>query len=192
MPYKGGVQLLPETQRRPTLASYTSGNGMFWTGIAIGVGVFVFWAILGSYGRSLNDQINTLDGQLSAQEKSRDRATEQLLLNAQQQSQIMGGLLKSKIYWSQALTAMESMAQSSITLDTIDGSTTTGTIKIAGNARDYATVARQIQAYAQGSGITDVDISNVKANESGGVDFSGTLTIDPRMLQYGATITPKP
>jgi hypothetical protein len=40
MPYRGGVQLLPENQRRVTLSSYTTGNTTFYVGVALIAALF--------------------------------------------------------------------------------------------------------------------------------------------------------
>ncbi len=182
MPYQGGVQLLPETQRRPTLASYTKQNTYFWWGIAIGAFVLVGYAVLSQYAGNLNDQIAKLDGQLDQTEASRDKTAEATLLNAQQQSRTMKTLLASKAYWTQALSAMQQMMQSSVTLTLLSASETKGTIDFSATADSYAAVAHQLAAFAAGKGIKDVSLNSVKTSPQGGVQFQGTLTIDPKLL----------
>jgi hypothetical protein len=178
MPYKGGVQLLPETQRRPTLASYASGNGYFWFGIAVGVIVIVASAIFSSYAANLQARIDELDGQLQANENSRDKAQEKVLLDAQKQSRSMRALLSSKLYWSQALDRMEQMARSSVALTSLNASAAKGTIAFRARADSYASVARQIKAFTEGTGVKDVTVQNIKTTPEGSVEFDGTLTID--------------
>ena len=194
MPYKGGVQLLPETERRPTLSSYTSGNGYFWTGISIGIGVIIIGAILGGYAANLNDKIATLDGQLDQNERSRDRTNEQTLLDAQRQAKLMRSLLNSKVYWSQALNQMDRMMQSSVTLTRLEGSATKGVIDFSATAPDYASVARQLAAFTAGTGISDIMVNSVKTDPSGLVEFDGKLTIDTAALlnKKQAKTTPTP
>lgn len=181
MPYKGGVQLLPETERRPTLASYTSGNRYFWTGVVIGVFVLVVFAILSGYASSLNDQIAKLDGQLDQTEAQRDKTSEQALLDAQQQSRTMKTVLGSKAYWSQALAQMELMMQSSVTLTSLDASATKGTIGFTATAGSFSSVAKQLAAFAAGTGISDISLNSVRSTQ-GGVEFQGVLTIDTKKL----------
>lgn len=174
---------MPETARRPTLGSYTSGNGYFWTGVTFAIVVIVLYAILSGYTASLNDQVASLDGQLDQSEKSRDKQVEQLLMDAQKQSSVMRSLLSGKIYWSQALSTMEQMTQSSVTFTRLVGSVTDGTIKFSATAPDYATVARQIAAFSSGPGIRDVSIDSVKTDvATGDVVFDGALLIDTRAM----------
>jgi hypothetical protein len=184
MPYQGGVQLLPETQRRPTLASYTSGNRYFWTGIVLSLAVMVAYAVLSQYAANLNGQIASLDGQLDQTEASRNKTQEQTLLNAQQQTRIMKSLLGSKSYWTMALSRMEDMMQSSVTLSGLNADAVKGTIDFSATADSYAAVAHQLAAFAAGTGVLDVTLNSVKTAPQGGVQFNGTLTIDTKTLLH--------
>jgi hypothetical protein len=178
MPYKGGVQLLPETQRRPTFRSYTSGNSLFYGAIVIGLGTLIVSAILGSYKANLLDKINKVDGQISTSEQSRNKNQEQQLIAAAKQSSIMKQLLVGKLYWSQALRRMEQITQSSITFTSMKADTAHGTITFKAEADNYASVARQIAAFVAATGIEDIMVNSIKATPQGRVEFSGVLTID--------------
>lgn len=182
MPYKGGVQLLPETQRRPTLGSYTSGNGIFWLGIGIGVAVLVVSAIFSSYATNLESRIDELDGQLQATEDARNKEQEKALLDAQKQSRTMRTLLAGKIYWTQALRNMEQMMQSSVSLVSMEASATKGVIAFRATADSYASVAKQLKAFVQGTGVTDISVKSVQTNTDGTVDFDGELIIDTKAM----------
>lgn len=182
MPYKGGVQLLPETQRRPTLASYTSGNGYFWFGVVLGAFVLVAGAILGGYAANLEDRIAALDGQLTATEEARNKEQERILLDVQKQSRIMRQLLAAKLYWSQAFAGIEQMTQSSVRLTRLDGSASKGTIGFRAVADNYAAVARQLKAFTDGTGVNDLSVKTIKAAPQGGVEFDGELLIDVKKL----------
>jgi hypothetical protein len=190
MPYKGGVQLLPETQRRPTLSSYTSGNSFFWAGVVLGIGIVVIGATLGSYGASIVATLNTQIGQFKTLEATRNKDQEQRLIAVSRQSKVMRQLLSSKVYWSQALAAMERMTQSNVKFDQLGASLDKSAIAFHGTADTYATVARQIAAFVDGTGITDVSITSVRSTSDGGVEFDGKLLIDTTKLLTKATPTP--
>ncbi len=182
MPYKGGVQLLQETQRRPTLASYTSGNSYFYAGVIIGIVVIVVGAILGSYKANLNDQIATLDGQLKASEDSRNKDQEKELANLAKQSGIMKSMLSSKLYWTQAFGYLEKMIQPEVHMTTLEADVAKGTITFQATTSTYSSVARQIAAFTSGTGVADVAVDSVKTTAKGDVEFIGHLTIDPKTL----------
>jgi cell division protein FtsL len=182
MPYKGGVQLLHETQRRPTLASYTSGNGYFYAGVVIGIVVIVVGAILGSYKANLNDQIAKLDGQLKLSEDSRNKDQEKQLMDLAKQSRIAKSMLASKIYWSQAFGYLEKMIQPEVQLKTLEADVAKGTITFQASTPTFSSVARQIAAFTDGTGISDVAVDSVKATPKGDVEFTGHLIIDQKTL----------
>jgi len=182
MPYKGGVQLLPETQRRPTLASYTSGNSYFYTGVVIGIAVIIVGAILGSYKANLKDRVDALDGQLQTSEDSRNKDHERALLDISKQSRIMRTLLDSKIYWSQALGYIERMMQSGVQMQSIDADVAKGVINFRASAPTYAMVAKQLAAFVGGTGIDDISVKSIETNPQGAIDFTGELQIDTKAL----------
>jgi hypothetical protein len=189
MPYKGGVQLLPETQRRPTLASYTSGNSFFYGAVVLGAVIVVVSAILGGYKANLRDKISALDGTMATSEKARNKDQEQQLLAASKQSSIIGDLLKSKLYWTQALARMEQMTQSSVSLTSLQADASHGTIAFRATTDSYASVARQIAAFVAATGIQDISVASIKTTPQGKVEFDGTLTIDAKALLNQQTST---
>lgn len=182
---------MPETERRPTLASYTSGNSYFYTAVGLAVSMLIISATLGGYKASLRQQIGRLDAQLDASEQQRDKAHEQELIAASKQSRIMRQLLAGKWYWSQALERMEQMTQASVTLTQLGASATKGTITFRATADGYAAVARQLAAFVAATGVKDVSLRTVKTNPQGVVEFDGELSIDARAL-IGKQPTPTP
>ena len=169
---------MPETQRRPSLVSYTSGNRFFWVGVSIGVLIVITTAILSSYAANLQDKVDDLDGQLRQTEEQRDKDTERTLVNVKQQLRVVGTLLESKRYWSQALDRMQDMLRLSVQLDRMEATAADGTIAFHAIADSYATVARQLRAFIDGEGVTDVEVGSVQTTSGGGVEFDAKLIID--------------
>lgn len=178
MPYKGGVQLLPESERRPTLRSYTSGNTYFYLAIGIGVFVLVAFAVLGGYKRNLSDQIDVVTTKIVAGEKSRNIAQEKELIVAAKQSKMINELLDSKIFWTMALTRIEQMIQSSVKFSALDANLAKGIISFVAFADSYPSVARQLAAFSATTGIKDFTIGKIETLASGEIKFSGDLIID--------------
>jgi len=181
MPYRGGVQLIPDIQKRPTLGAYTRGNRWFWSGVGLGVALIVIWAIFNGYAGNLQDQIAKLDGQLIANEKMRDKDKEGDLIAAYQQSKVFRQLLAGKSYWSKALLSMEQMTLSSTVFTQLSASLVDQTITFQGSSTNYQAVARQLASFTANTGITDVSLQNIKTTP-GGVEFNGILKLDSKKL----------
>lgn len=182
MPYKGGVQLLPETQRRTSLSSYTSGNRYFYAAVGLGAVIIVISAVLAGYKANLRDQIDTIDGKMSVSESGRNKKQEQDLIDASKQSSIMKNLLAKKLYWSQALVSMQQMMQSSVTLTELQATAAKGTIAFRATADSYASVAKQLAAFVAATGVDDISLQTVKATTGGTVEFDGNLIINTKTM----------
>jgi Tfp pilus assembly protein PilN len=191
MPYKGGVQLLPETQRRPTLRSYTSGNSYFYFAVFLGALILVFSAVMGGYKARLVERINELDGTMETSEKARSKDAERELIAAAKQAKIMKQLVDSKLYWSQALDRIEQMLQTSVVITSLEGDAAKGTVAFRAIADSYASVARQIAAFVAATGVNDVQIGKITTGTIG-VEFDGELTVDRKALLMKAGPTPTP
>lgn len=177
MPYKGGVQLLPET-RRERARKVVSGNRMVYWGIAIGVIVLVLNIIMSAFAANLNEQLASADGQLRTQESRRDKDAEKQLQAAEKQSRLMNQLLRNHIYWSEAFELIEGLMQSNISLTTLKADVTEGTLEFNALGPNYAAVARQLASFNVGDGVSDVELGQVKAVPEGGVEFSGEIKIN--------------
>ncbi len=192
MPYKGGVQLLPESERRPTLRSYTSGNKYFYIALVLSALILVASAILGSYKRSLSDQIDVVKASIVTGEKARDREQEKVLITASKQSKIMKQLLDTKLYWTQAFKRIEQMTQTSVKFLNIDAKLAKNSIAFIATADNFATVAKQLAAFSAASGVKDFTIGKIETLSTGGIKFSGEIFIDPKIMLMKATPSPKP
>ncbi len=173
---------MPETERRPTLSSYTSGNAYFYAAVVVGVVILVIGAILAGYKANLEDQISVLDGKMSVGESSRDKQKEQELIDASKQSRIIKDLLTNKLYWSQALERMQQMMQAAVTLTEMNATVTKGTISFRATTDSYASVARQLATFIAATGVNDISVNNIKTTSEGTVEFDGELFIDTKSM----------
>ncbi|MBP6886178.1 MAG: hypothetical protein KBC02_02970 [Candidatus Pacebacteria bacterium] len=192
MPYKGEVQLLPESERRPTLSSYTSGNSYFYAALVTLILALVATAILATYKKSLTDAIDDVRSKIVAGDESRNRKQEQELIAASKQSKIMSQLLESKLYWSQALTKLEKMTQTSVQYSSINANAEKGTIDFKASADSYTTVARQLASFTNSADIKDFTLGKLEATTSGQIEFTGQLLIDTKEMLLKKNVPTKP
>lgn len=185
---------MPETQRRPTLSSYTSGNAYFYFAIFLGAIILVASATLGSYKANLSKEIESLTGKMNTRDKTRNKEQEKELVAAAKQSKVLQQVLANKIYWTQAFDRIEKIMQSSVILTGLDANFEKGTITFKATADSYASVARQLASFAAASGISDVAVERMESTQTGGVEFTGIITLDTKavLLKAGAKASPKP
>jgi hypothetical protein len=156
----------------------------------VAVAVIVLGAVLSGYGASLNDDIAALDGQLDASEAGRNKEQEQILLDLDKQTAAIRPLYVSKPYWSRALDALEKLTQSGITFTQLSTTLDKGLITFRASATSWSAVARQIAAFAGGTGISDIRVNSVESKAQG-IEFGGELTISTKELLQ-VSPTPKP
>jgi hypothetical protein len=176
MPYKGGVQLLPETKRQVVQRSVAGNKWIFW-GLGITGVVLAITIIFSSYIQNLSERIAVQDGMLRTQEGSRDKDAERELKAVQKQSKLMAQLLGNHVYWSQAFDLIGSLMQSGVSFTSIAAEAEKGTIEFAATAPNYTSVARQIASFNAGDGVLDIVVNSVQLKE-GVAEFNGTITID--------------
>ena len=192
MPYKGGVQLLPDTERRPTLSTYTSGNTFFYIAVVVGAFILVASATLSTYKANLREKIDAVRAQIVTQDNARNREQEKTLIAASKQSKILSDLVSNKLYWSQALAYIEQMTQSSVKFINFDAQVAKGTISFKATTSNYTIVAQQLALFAKGVGISDFSIGKIESTAKGTIEFSGELNIDTKTLLMKAKPTPSP
>lgn len=177
MPYKGGVQLLPET-RRQAAGRVVRGNRMVYWGIAIGIFVLALNLILSAYSANLDQRLRTANGELRTQEESRDEEVEDVLKTTQKQSTLMRSLVRNHVYWSEAFNMIERLMQSNVQLQSLSAASTDGSIEFSAVATNYAAVARQLASFVSGDGVVDVELGGAGASSEGGIEFTGKMQIN--------------
>src|SRR4030042_3279614 len=117
---RGGIQLLPGTQKRVEIT--TPGENRLLTGgiVAIVIILAVFVGVK-MYAEVLPTQLAGLDQRLLDIEQGRDKTAEQQLLTYNQQATLMESLLKNHIFWSQAFGRLERVLQGQVHLTTFSG-----------------------------------------------------------------------
>jgi Tfp pilus assembly protein PilN len=127
---------------------------------------------------------------MSQSEKTRNKDQEKELIAASKQSQVLRQLLASKIYWTQAFDRIEKIMQGPVVLTTLSADSGKGTVGFQATADSYATVARQLASFTAATGVKDVTVDKIESQQSGGVKFSGTITIDTKAMLLRAVESP--
>ncbi len=167
---RGGIQLLPGTQKRVEIT--TPGENRLLTGGIIAIVIILATFVgLKMYAQVLTTRLAGLDQQLLDVEQGRDKTAEQQLLTYNQQATLMESLLKNHIFWSQAFSRLERVLQGQVHLTTFSGSTAKQSITFSGSAASYSVIARQIASFLADDSVQDVQVKGIKASNVGSLDF---------------------
>jgi len=181
MPYKGGVQLFPESAKR--IGPERGSNTYVVLGIVLIAATFVAYVVLGSYQRSLTDTLAVIDGALVNIENQRDESRENKLVDAKRQSELIGRMLSQQTYWSKAFDLVERLMASGISLTTLQASSKQGQVQFTALAPNYASVARQMAAFLSDALLKDVVLTGIRASNAGQLEFSGSLFLTTDALK---------
>lgn len=131
------------------------------------------------YKNSVLSSISRIDEQLMALEKSRDKKLEQKLLDLNQQLAVVGPLLSSHIFWSQALTKIQNLTQPQVQAQTLNADSVGKKITLKAVAANYTTIAKQIAAFYTDEAITDIVLNKAQNLTTGRIEFTMQLIFDP-------------
>lgn len=181
MEAKYGLQLLPGTKKR--LGIKVPGENRFlYIGSAILGAVIVTLFSLNRYEASLTGQVQQLNEQLVALEQKRNKSDEIELRVTRDRLKITSNLISQHVYWSQALTWLQSLLQTDVRLKGVSA-TNDGKLRFSGNASSYTVVARQIAVLLTDDRIKELSLGKISSSNDGTVEFSVELVLDlPRII----------
>jgi len=178
MPDIGGLQLLPETRKRIEVNVPGQNKFLIFSFVFILV-VLSIYVVIRFYQNSLEQASASIDGQLATIERSRDKASEDKLINLSKQLATINPLLAGHLIWSDAFTKVQSLTLPQIQYETLDTNFDSKKFLFKALAASYTTVAKQIAAFYSSDAFTDVALDKVSSQPSGRVEFTLELSFDP-------------
>ena len=144
--------------------------------------VLVLWGSLTIYKNVLTGQINDLKKKQSEVFNDKDKEIASKIVDLEAGSVLVQSLLKNHLYASNAFDKLAEATVPRVQWQSFDLIVKDSTINVKGFSADYATLAKQILALADG-GFTGTQISNISMDKSGGVSFGAAFSFDPKILQ---------
>jgi|GEM_PF-2140483 len=144
--------------------------------------VLVLWGSVVIYKNVLTGQINDLKKKQAEVFNEKDKETAAKIVDFEAGSALVQNVLKSHIYTSSAFDKLAAATVPRVQWQSFDLSVQDSSINVKGFAADYATLAKQILALADG-GFSSAVISNISMDKSGGVSFGAAFSFDPKILQ---------
>lgn len=175
------LQLLPETRKR--IDVHVRGENTYLTASVIFVGVIVV-IYLGAYlyYSSIVSGIKSINNDLATLEQNRDKNTEDKLLALNQKLSVVGPILASHFYWTDALVKIGKLTQPQVQFKSVSAGIGDKKINFKAEAANYTVVAHQIAAFLGDQAFTNVAIGKVLSLSTGRVEFNMQLDFDSNKL----------
>ncbi len=182
MDQKFGANLLGDNQQGT--ASKLSGDSSRFVKIGILLIVIVLLSYFGLiwYKGIVQDEIDDIKSQQTVLESNRDKKSESEILLLNEQLDIAEKLLKKHVVWSEAVKKLQQSIQPKVQLSSLQADFLTAKYNFEAIASDYTTVAKQIASLYKDTAIINIDVSNLTQSDDGTIDFSMTITFDPKIL----------
>lgn len=136
------------------------------------------------YKKSLTQDKNNVDQKLSDLESKRDNKLENAIYRADKKLTSVENLFKSHFYWSNVFVKIEQLvvpgvyfkeAKTNIADDGIG-------LILTGNSNTYTDLAKQMVSFGEDTIVEKVELSDIKPNESGGIEFVLSILVSEPIL----------
>ena len=189
MPESVGLQLLPETRKR--IDVYIPGqNRAVVLSVSVLVLVLVVGGVLFFLNRSVTADMESINSQLTALEKSRDTNQEKKLLQIKEQLATANTLLNTHIIWSNAFSRVQGHILPTVQFEQFSANMGKGEYVFQATADGFTSIAKQIAAFSTDDALLDVAVGQMQSSTTGRVSFSMILKLDTDKLIKAGTITP--
>ena len=152
------------------------GLGLLVVGLVSWLGIYI-WA------KRIETQVVSLTGDLQQLVSQRDLSLEARLKNLNTVLGIFKGVLDEHLYWSQIFKIIELKTLNAVTFKSFSGGADDTSLVLAGNARDYSSLARQVKTLEDTPGINTITTSDVGLSEQGRIDFQIKVSFDGSILK---------
>ena len=155
--------------------------GTIFSGVILAI-VLLLWGSLALYGKSLNSQIDALKKKQVAVFTDKDIDLAAKIVAFDKGALLVQGLLKSHLYASNLFDKLAAATLPRVQWQSFDASTKDKIINVNGLAADYSSLAKQILALKE-EGFSNVKVSGISLDKTGGVQFSASFNFDSKILQ---------
>jgi len=149
---------------------------------AVFILVLLLWGGLYFYKKSLVNQVSDLKKQQAEVFDSQDKELAAKIVDFENGSALVQGLLKNHVYSSNLFARLEDLTLPNVQWQTFSFSKTDNHISARGFSSDYSGLAKQILAL-QGGGFYNLSVGDISLDKTGGVAFQIVFNFDPKILQ---------
>ena len=170
------LQLLPGTKKRLGIKVPGENRFLYIGSVILGaVVVAAFW--LNFEAKFFKGQIKMLDEQILSLDQRRNKQAEQNIRLLDRQLALTSQLINEHIYFSKALSRLESLIQDKIQIESLSVKSS-GKLDLSGFALNYTTIARQIAAFLVEDSISDIQLGEMNPQTDGKLEFNMQIDFD--------------
>ena len=147
-----------------------------YIGTAVIVAVLGLFVVLNSYANSLDQQVQDLNASIA--NLKRDKKIEGDLIALSKQTALISQFLGNHLFWTKALSRIANATVPQVQMQTLAASAARKEVLIKAVAPNYTAIARQMASLVSDDGLVNVELSNAKTSNTGGVEFTVQLKID--------------
>lgn len=185
MANQGGLQLLPETRKSITV-TIPGENRMLYIGIVFAI---ISALVAGGLWFLRQQKISELDELLAkitvVNKKIDEKATiVEKVTTLSKQTSVVAQLLKDHIYWTTALSYLESAVSPQTEIDSIQGGLAKKEIVMTVFSSSFTAIAKQIASFNSDPNIVRVEVGKINVETTGRLKYSINLTVNKEYLKY--------
>lgn len=142
------------------------------------------------YKKTLTQKINDLNESISELESKRDGKLENTIYRADKKLKSVENLFKSHFYWSKIFTKIEQAVVSDVYFTESKAIIDSDKINLTliGNSKSYTGIAQQMISFSEDKIVEKVELSDIKLNDVGGIDFTLSILFSGGILINQTTI----
>jgi hypothetical protein len=129
------------------------------------------------YKKSLTKSLADLKQAITDLQSKRSQSLEDSIYAAEKKLNTIGSLFENHVYWSKLFTKIEELAIADVSFSKMKSAFVEEGIDISlsGNAKTYTGLARQMISFKEDELFKKIDLTDLKLNENGGLDFAFSI-----------------
>ena len=136
------------------------------------------------YSQALDKKLESVKQEITTLDSKRDSTTESAIDTADKKLELIEGLFKDHFYWSKLFSEIEKavVPQVYFSESKFNFAEEKVNLLLSGSAKGYTAVAQQMVSFKENSSVEEIEVSNIRLNDSGGVEFDLAIVFSKSIL----------
>lgn len=137
------------------------------------------------YSQQKNKVLSGVEQQIKDLDSIRESETEDAMIKTDEKINLSENIFKNHLYWSQLFSKIEGLTLPQIYFPETKISFTDNKVNIvfSGRAASYTALAQQMVSFKEEANTESVDVSGIKLNEEGKIEFYLNIIFSQKIIQ---------